>query len=198
MGKKLSWLALLAFLPLALAFGCGEQQGKVVQGRVIDKDKAKKSITLIKDIKHELGKPVYDQLPPEVFEMPTNPDEMGAEPKAGKLMKLDPQKRQITLYDMKTQNFKVIDYTPIDHKDKVGLRDPLVFDKKFPVVDRVKKAVTVYDKQARVLTTFSLPEEYFAQPDDTFGFGDEVRIFSKEPGKAKRLMNISETDIFKK
>jgi hypothetical protein len=198
MGKKLGWLILLAFLPLALAMGCGIQQGKVDQGRVIGKDKATKTITMIRDVKHELGKPVYDQLPPVSYMLPTDPAEMGPEPKAGKLMKLDPKKRQIIIFDVATQNFKTIPYTPIDHKDKVGLRNPLVFDKKFPVVDRVKKTVTVYDKQARVLTTFALPEEYFAQPDDTFGFGDEVRIYAKVPGKAQRLMNISETDIFKK
>jgi hypothetical protein len=159
---------------------------------------AKKTVTMIRDIKHELGKPVYDQLPPVTYTLPTNPDEMGPDPKAGKLMKLEAKKRQIIIYDDATQNFKTIDFTPIDHKDKVRLRDPLVFDKKFPVVDRVKKAVTVYDKRAMVLTTFSLPEEYFKLPDDTFGFGDEVRIYAKVPGKAQRLMNISETDIFKK
>jgi alpha-D-ribose 1-methylphosphonate 5-triphosphate synthase subunit PhnL len=66
------------------------------------------------------------------------------------------------------------------------------------VVDRAKQAVTVYDKRKKLLTTFTLPEEYFAMPDSTFGFGDEVRIYAKVPGKAQQLMNISGTDIFKK
>jgi hypothetical protein len=35
-------------------------------------------------------------------------------------------------------------------------------------------------------------------PDNTFGFGDEVRLYAKVPGKAARLMNVSETDIYKK
>jgi hypothetical protein len=197
MSKKLSWWALAAVLPLALLLSCGEQ-GKVAQGRVIAADKNQKTITIIKDVKHELGKPAYDQLPPVVYAIPQDPAEMGPEPKAGKLMLIDPKNRIIVIFDDETQNFKTIAFVPIDHKDGVGLRDPLVSGKKFPIVDRQKKVVTVYDKQKRMLTTFSLPEEYFARPDHTFGFGDEVRIYAKQEGQAIRLMNISETDIFKK
>jgi hypothetical protein len=197
MGKKFFWLALLAILPLALILGCGEQ-GKVDQGRVIATDKANKTITIIKDVKHELNKPVYNQLPPVTYAMPQNPAEMGPEPKAGKLMDVNHRVREIVIYDDATQNFKRIKYNPIDEKEGVGLRNPLVAGKKFPVVDRAKKAVTVYDKRKMLLTTFTLPEEYFAMPDNTFGFGDEVRIYAKVQGKATRLMNISETDIFKK
>jgi len=69
---------------------------------------------------------------------------------------------------------------------------------KFPKVDRDKKTITVYHKRKRLITTFSLPEEYFKLPAETFGFGDEVRIYAKVPGKSSRLMNISETDIYKK
>ena len=47
-------------------------------------------------------------------------------------------------------------------------------------------------------TTFSVPDEYFALPANTWDAGDEVRIYFKETGKALRLMNISKTDIFKK
>jgi hypothetical protein len=195
MGKILFRATLLAIL--ALLLGCGEQ-GKVAQGRVISSDKAKKTITIIKDIKHQVGKPVYDQLPPVVFVLPTNPAEMGPEPKAGKLMDVDHKAREIVIFDDATQQFKRVKYNPIDEKEGVGLRSPLVADKKFPIVDRSKKAITVYDKRKRLLTTFTLPEEYFALPDNTFGFGDEVRIYAKAPGQAQRLMNISETDIFKK
>lgn len=197
MYKKYLWLTLLPILFAALALGCAVQ-GKVDQGRVIAADKAKKTITIITDIKHELGKPVYDQLPPVVFALPTDPAEMGPEPKAGKLMEVNHKAREIVIFDDATQNFKRIKYHPIDEKEGVGLRSPLVAGKKFPVVDRVKKTVTVYDKRKRLLTTFTLPEEYFTRPDNTFGFGDEVRIYAKVPGKAQRLMNISETDIFKK
>jgi hypothetical protein len=198
MYKKYLWVTLLPILFAALALGCGQTQGQVEQGRVIAADNAKKTITMIRDVKHELGKPAYDQLPPVTFELPTNPAEMGAEPKAGKLMDVNHKAREIVIFDDATQNFKRIKYNPIDEKEGVGLRNPLVAGKKFPVVDRVKKTVTVYDKRNRLITTFALPEEYFTKPDNTFGFGDEVRIYAKLPGKAQRLMNISETDIFKK
>jgi hypothetical protein len=199
MGKKINWMSLMAIPALMiLAGGCGQQQGQVDQGRVIAADKAKKTITIIKDIKHVLNKPLYDQLPPVVFTLPTDPAKMGPEPKAGKLMDVDHKVRQIVIYDDATQNFKRIKYNPIDEKEGVGLRNPLVAGKKFPVVDRAKKAITVYDKRKGLLTTITLPEEYFALPDNTFGFGDEVRIYCKKPGQAFKLMNISETDIFKK
>jgi hypothetical protein len=195
--KRLGWFTLLAILPLALMFGCVER-GKVVQGRVINKDKEKKTIDLVLDIKHELGKPDYDQLPPVTYEFPKDPGEMGPEPKAGKLMDIDPDKKEIVIFDDTTQNFKTIAYIPIDVVKGVGLRDSRVASKKFPIVDREKKAITVYDKRKRLLTTFSLSEDYFKMPDETFGFGDEVRIYAKLPGKSSRLMNISETDIYKK
>jgi hypothetical protein len=197
MVRKLGWFTLLALLPLALVFGC-EKMGNVVQGRVVNKDKAKKTIDLVLDITHELGKPVYDQLPPVTYEFPKDPAEMGPEPKAGKLMEVDPDKKEIVIFDDATQNFKAITYIPIDVVKGVGLRDPRVAGKKFPIMDREKKAITVYHKRKMLITTFSLPEEYFKLPDETFGFGDEVRIYSKVPGKSHRLMNISETDIYKK
>jgi hypothetical protein len=197
MAKKMYLMTLLAVLAGALILGCGEQ-GKVEQGRAIAADKTKKTVTLILDVKHELGKPVYDQLPPTTVALPENPDEMGPMPKAGKLMSVNPDKKEIVIYDDATKNFKTIVYVPIEVKKGVALRDPLVAGKKFPVVDREKKTITVYDKRNRLITTFQLPEEYFQMPDNTFGFGDEVRIYAKVPGKAARLMNVSETDIYKK
>jgi hypothetical protein len=197
MAKKLYWLTFLAALAAALVLGCGEM-GKVDQGRAIATDNTKQTVTIIRDIKHELGKPEYDQLPPATFEFPKIPSEMGPTPKAGKLMAVDPDKKEVTIYDDASKGFKNIAFSPIDVRRNVGLRDPMVAGKKFPIIDRTKKTITVYDKRKRLVTTFSLPEQYFALPDETFGFGDEVRIYSKEPGKAARLMNISETDIYKK
>jgi hypothetical protein len=198
MAKNVCILTFLVILAGALILGCGQQQGKVEQGRAIATDNANKTVTLILDVKHELGKPVYNQVPPVTFAFPDDPHEMGQEPKAGKLMSVNPDKKEIVIYDDATKNFKTIVYVPVEVKKGVGLRDPLVAGKKFPVVDREKKTVTVYDKRNRLVTTFQLPEEYFQMPDNTFGFGDEVRLYAKAPGKAARLMNVSETDIYKK
>jgi hypothetical protein len=170
MGKKLNWLILLTILPIALALGCGEQ-GKVEQGRVIAFDKAKETVTFIVDTKHDTANPDYSGAP-LTFELPKDPMERGEDPKVGLRMKLDTKTREIVIYDMLT--------------------------KKFPLVDKEKKAITVYSGRQKLLVTFSVPEEYLALPASTWEAGDEVRIYYKVPGKAARFMNITKTDIFKK
>ena len=91
-----------------------------------------------------------------------------------------------------------INYTLIDQKENVAKNSPLVEGKKFPIVDKDKKAITVYSGRQKLLVTFSVPEEYLALPNNTWEAGDEVRVYYKEPGKALRFMNITRTDIFKK
>lgn len=201
--NKFSWLIVLIIVPLALGFGCGEL-GKVDQGRVIEFDKEKQTVTLIRDLKADPGKPDYNTLPPHTYSLPTEPMEMGPEPKAAYRMKLDTKKNQIIIYDTVTQNFLTIDYKLVDQKENLDPKDPLVYDKaadkakKFPVIDKEKKTITVYSKRQKILTVFTPPDEYFARPDKTWDAGDEVRIYYKEEGKARRFMNISKTDIFKK
>lgn len=196
MGKRLSWLILLAILPVALALGCGEQ-GKVEQGRVIGFDKAKETVTFIRDIKADTANPDYSGAP-VTFALPKEPKDRGEDPKVGMRMKLDTKAKEIVIYDLATKGTKKITYTLIDQKEGVAKDNPLVADKKFPQVDRGKKAITVYSGRQKILTTFSVPDEYLALPDDTWEAGDEVRIYYKEPGKALRFMNITRTDIFKK
>lgn len=199
--KKYCWMIGLAVLPVLLTLGCGEL-GKVDQGRTIAFDKAKKTVTVIRDKKGDSQNPDYSQLPPMTYALPTDPSEMGPDPKPGLRLKLDTDNNEIIIFDPTTQNLKTIKYTLVDQKEKVNRDDPLVFEndapKKFPVVDREKKAITIYSKRQKRLTTFTLPQEYFALPEYTWGAGDEVRIYYKEDGKARRLMNVTETDIFKK
>ncbi|MDP2799538.1 MAG: DUF4881 domain-containing protein, partial [Deltaproteobacteria bacterium] len=95
MAKRYSWITALAILPLILVLGCGEL-GKVDQGRVIEYDKEKGTVILIRDIKADPKNPDYTHLPPFTYELPKDPAEMGPEPKAGKRMKLDTKKSQIT------------------------------------------------------------------------------------------------------
>jgi Domain of unknown function (DUF4881) len=196
MGKKLSWLTLLVILPLVLVWGCGEQ-GKVEQGRVIGFDKSKETVTFIVDTKHDTANPDYSGAP-VTFALPKDSKERGADPKVGMRMKLDTKAREIVIYDPATQSMKKINYTLIDQKENVAKDSPLVAGKKFPNVDQEKKAITVYSGRQKLLVTFSVPEEYFTLPENTWEAGDEVRIYYKEPGKAARFMNITKTDIFKK
>jgi len=199
MGKKVSWWALVASLAATLVLGglgCGEL-GKVDQGRVIAFDKEKETVTFINDVKHDPANPDYSGAP-MTFSLPTDPADRGEDPKAGKRMKLDAKTREIVIYDTGTQSMKKITYTLIDQKEGVAKDDPLVKGKKFPLVEKDKKAITIYSGRQKLLTTFSLPEEYFALPDNTWEAGDEVRVYYKETGKALRFMNITRTDIFKK
>ena len=197
MAKRYIWLSVMALLPLALALGCGEM-GKVDQGRVIDYDQDKGIVTLIQDKKAEAGSPDYNTLPPHAYTIPADPNEMGPEPKAGKRMKLDVEKKEIVLFDAANQNFKAVKFDLVDKKQGVAKNDPLVEGKKFPVIDIERKTISIYSGRQKLLVVFSVPDEYMSLPPDTWEAGDEVRIYYKEPGKALRLMNISKTDIFKK
>jgi len=196
MRKKYSWLTLLAILTLVLIWGCGEQ-GKVEQGRVIAFNKAAETVTFIVDTKHDTANPDYSGAP-LTFALPKEPMERGEDPKVGMRMKLDTKTKEIVIYDPASKGMKKITYTLIDQKDNVAKNSPLVAGKKFPIVDKDKKAITVYSGRQKLLVTFSVPEEYLALPADTWEAGDEVRIYYKEPGKAARFMNITKTDIFKK
>ncbi|MBI5605340.1 MAG: DUF4881 domain-containing protein [Deltaproteobacteria bacterium] len=199
--KKYCWMIGLVLVPILIGLGCGDL-GKVEQGRVIQFDKTKWTVTLVRDRQADPQNPDYCQLPPITFALPADPQEMGPEPKAGLRIKLDTKNNQIVFFDPASQNFKTIQYTLIDQKEKIAKDNPLVLDegkpKKFPIIDREKKAITVYSKRQQILTTFTIPEEYFGLPENTWDAGDEVRIYYKEEGKARRFMNITKTDIFKK
>jgi len=198
MGKNRHWVAAwLMFLSLAFMAGCGEY-GKVDQGRVIKFDKDKQLVTIIRDVREDPQNPDYSHLPPITYELPKNPDDVGADPKAGLRMKLDPKNKEIVLFDPVSGSFKTIRYTLLDQKENLGKDDPLIKDKKFPLVDREKKTVTIFSGRQKLLVTFSVPDEYFSLPDSAWEAGDEARFYYKESGKALRFMNVSKTDIFKK
>ncbi|MBF0303985.1 MAG: DUF4881 domain-containing protein [Desulfamplus sp.] len=187
----------LAVVVVMVITGCNDE-GKVIQGRVIAYDKENKKVTFIEDKSIIKGKPEYTILPPVVFTTPEDKNEMGAHPSVGQRMKLDVDKNTINIFDTATQQFKEIAYTLIERKDNVSKDSPLVRDKKFPIVDKNAKTIQIFSKRQKILVTFSLPEEYFSLPDETWAAGDEVRIYYKEPGKALRMMNITTTDLFKK
>jgi len=195
--KKGFWLNLLVAMPLVILLGCAEE-GKVDQGRVVAFDQDKKLVTLIRDKRIDTLNPDYSYLPPLTYALPVDPQEIGPLPKAGGRIKLDAEKNQIIVFDPKTQNFKTIDFKPVEKKTGVDRNDPLVKDKKFPVVDKAKKTVTIYSSRQKILETISVAEEYLSLPPSTWDAGDEVRIYYKQEGQALRYMNISRTDIFKK
>jgi hypothetical protein len=203
MSMKSMWRTLLVALPMVLLLGCSEP-GKVDQGRVIKFDEATKTMVFIRDKANDTQNPDYTYLPPVTYTLPADPKEIGPLPKAGGRMKIDNKKNQITIFDPATQNFKTIDFVMVDYKENIDKNHPLVYDKeadkakKFPVVDKDKKTVTIYSGRQKTLSVIQLPEEYFAMPDSTWDAGDEARVYYKEDGKALRFMNISKTNIYKK
>jgi hypothetical protein len=194
--------AVLPILPLVLFAAC--DFGKVDQGRVVKFDRESGSVTIIRDLRNDSQNPDYSFLPAQVYTLPEDPTETGPEPKAGLRMKLDTRKNQITVYDPEAGDFETITYTLLQQKENIGKEDPAVYDasekkaRRFPVVDREKKTITVYSSRQKTFTTFSLTEKYFSLPDFTWDAGDEVRIYYKQEGKALRFMNITKTDIYKK
>jgi len=204
MARKCNWLlTLFIMLPLALVAGCGEL-GQVDQGRVVSFDREKWTATIIRDKAMDSKNPDYSYLPPMTYALPKDPMEMGEEPKPGGRMKLDAKAKQITIFDPATQNFKTIDFTLIDQKENVAKTDPLVYDvaekkaRKFPMVDKEKKTITIYSERQKILDTFSLPDEYFNLPESTWDAGDEIRVYYHKEGVAQRCMNVTKTDIYKK
>ncbi len=200
--RRFLLMLLVVALPLGLV-GCGEY-GKVDQGRVIAYDKNAKTVTLIQDKAMEPLNPDYSILPPHTYKLPVDPAEMGPEPKAGQRMKLDTKTNIIRIFNTKTQAFEDIAFKMVDLQENIDRNHPLVFDKaadaakKFPMVDRDKKTVTIYSGRQKMLCTISMPDEYFALPDATWDAGDEVRVYYKAEGVSLRFMNITKTDIFKK
>ncbi len=191
-----------AVLGCCVVFG-GCNFGKVDQGRVLQYNKDKKTVTIIRDVSTDPNVPKYEGSP-VTYTMPTKPSEIGPEPKPGGRLNLDMVKREITIVNPSTNRIEVLPFTLVDKRDNVDKNDPLVFDatqgkaKKFPIVDREKKTITIYSSRQKLLVTFSVSDEYFSLPESTWDAGDVVRIYFKEEGKARRFMNVTKTDIYKK
>lgn len=198
--KTLSgWVIAVMVLALALS-GCNF--GKVDEGRTVKYDKEKRVVTIIRNTGDEKN-PKYEG-PPVSYKLPDDPNETGPEPKEGGRLNLDVAKQQITIFNPETQKIETIPITIIEKQENIDKENPLVFDvaqgkpKKFPVVDKERKTITIYSSRQKLLVTFSLPGEYFNLPPSTWDSGDAVRIYYKEEGKASRFMNVTRTDIYKK
>lgn len=198
----ISLAAAALVMPLA---GCSKDDyPKVEQGRTVAYNKDTREVTLIHDSAIDSLNPKYDVLPAAVFKLPTDPAETGPEPKAGGRLKLDTVKKEIEIYDHKTQKLVFLPINITDLQQNIDREHPLVYDKdakkakKFPVVDKEKKTVTIYSGRQKMLCTFTLPDQYADYPESLWDAGDEVRLTFRTPGQALRFMNITKTDIFKK
>jgi len=193
--KKMLTL-LLACAPVLFTLGCSDY-GKVDQGRVIAFDKQNGLVTVIRDSAGTTNKPKYDVLPPITVKVTTDPDEMGPHPAAGKRLLFDTDGKKLVVFDAVAGSIKTITYTPLMEASNVAKDDVRVKGVQFPIVDRQNKAITIYSSRDRKLVKFTLADEYFALPDDTWKAGDDVRYYYKQPGQALRMMNVSATDVMK-
>jgi hypothetical protein len=189
-------LSTIALLAASIAtLGC-VGFGHVQQGRVVIYDKAEGWITLIADSNPlQPDHPRYNVLPPVTIRVPEDPKEMGPTPEAGLLLRLDWAHQEAVIFDPATQKFRHVPYRVVEQHDNVRRGDPRVARKPFPVVDRAGRTITVYDARDRKLIVFSVAEELLQLPDETWKFGDEVRYYYKDPGRALRLMNVSKTEL---
>jgi hypothetical protein len=192
--RKLSPAAALCFAGAVLLAGC--RFGRVNQGQVVEYDKQQGLVTLIPDSNYrEPGNPRFDVLPPVVVRVPADPGEMGPEPEPGRLLQIDWRARRVVVFDRQTRTFLTIPYTLVNQSDNVGPSDARVAKKRFPLIDRAAKTITVYSPYDRKLAVFSAPDEYLGLPADTWRFGDEIRYYYKDPHRALRLMNVTKTDL---
>ena len=204
MNAKSILTTLLCILTVVLLTSCGKGYGKVDQGRAIEYDREKGTITLIRDLKTDPGNPEYSHLPAVIYSLPKNQADIGAEPKTGYRLKLDTKKSQIKIFDPGTGQFRTIDYKLIKQLDGIEKDSPLVFDKasgktrEFPVIDKEAKTITTYSGRQKILTTFSVADEYLSLPAKTWEAGDDVRIEYKEDGKALKFANLTRTDSYRK
>ncbi len=196
------YILLITFSCMLVTGGCNEF-GRVDQGRVIAYDQNEQTIVMLRDKSPDSKKPDYTELPPISYTLPSDPDETGPAPRTGKLMNINMDKKEVDIFIENTNTIATVTYTLVEEK-KIDPKDPLVYDsqnqktREFPLMDQNNKTITVFLEDTKTLITFSVPDEYFALPPDTWTMGDEVRMYYKEPGKALRFMNISKTDIFKK
>ncbi|MDW8136326.1 MAG: DUF4881 domain-containing protein [Thermodesulfobacterium sp.] len=183
-------IALIALSP--------KEFGQVVQGRTIDYDEKNMIVTVVLDARQDAKNPDYSILPPVKFKLPEKDYMRGPIPKAGKRIKLDLDKKEVVIFDDATQNFLHIPIEIVEKKTGIRKDDPLVKDKKFPIIDKEKSTVTTYSARLQTYIIFRVPQEHIDRPPITWEAGDEVRIYYREPGKAHKFMNVSKTDIYKK
>jgi len=184
------WLTLVAGTMLLLA-GCGDF-GQVEQGLVVATEG--NVLTLILD-SNPRGDASYDRTPAVTVRIPEDTDQMGPAPAAGKLVKLDTEASEVTVYNAAEQRLITIGFELVEREGGVYPDDARVAASGAPKVDAANRTVTLYSPRTRELVTITVPDEYLSLPADTWQSGDEVRYYFRDPAQALRMMNVSQTRI---
>lgn len=187
-------IASVAALSLSL---CACDFGQVEQGRTVAYDKEQGVVTLMQDANHSSAHPQYTgQL--VTFKKPVDPKEMGPEPTAGGRLAFSAEKNMMKIYNPNTKAIQDITVQTVEVKQNVLRDDPLVKGKTFPVVDKAAMTVTTYSPRQRVLAVIKVPADVIDLPESTWKAGDDMRVYYKQAGQALRMMNVSQTNIYKR
>ncbi len=188
--------ASIIILPVLLA-GCGGA-GRVNQGQVVEYERSKGLITVVQDSNYrDPSAPRFDVLPPVTIRTPKDPREMGPEPEAGRLLLIDCAHRRAVIFAPATQSLRSVAFELVSEQNGVLPSDSRVRATHFPRVDRATRTITVYSPHDRRLVAFIVAPQDVDLPEESWRFGDEIRYYYKDPGRALRLMNVSKTDLNK-
>ena len=189
---------LVAFVAaLSLFLSACDFDGGVEQGRCVAFNPETKQLTMVEDTSLDQHNPHYSG---KVFTFTLPPEErdMGPAPETGDLLQLDPDKGKLLWYDPSTGSVQemTVNYTAVEKN--VGPKSDKLKGKKFPIIDKDNRTITVYSPRLEELVTFQVGEDAINLPENTWKAGDEVRIaYRKEnKGQAIRIMNVSKTNIF--
>lgn len=160
-------------------------------GRVIGYDAADKKITFIED---SLGwtnpkRPEFTVLPPKVVTLAEDPGDMA--PKAGGRLRIDLEKKEITIFNATTQLIETFAVEIISNETGVEPDSAQLSGKTFPVIDKAKAEITIYSKRQKSLSTVKVPEKYMALDDATWGDGHNIQVSIGADGKATSFVNLS-------
>lgn len=157
----------------AVALGCltSVALAEEVMGRCVAFDKAKNTITIIKDTNNNKVNPNF-QLPPATYELPGGAEAV----KVGKRIDLDTKASKLKYYDDLSHSFKTIDFTLVEKKEAVEPSDALVASAKFPVINKDKKTVSIYSKRQKMLTVISVSADAAALSESIYDSGDDLKL----------------------
>lgn len=184
-------------MALSMLLAACDFNGGVEQGRCVEFNRDANTVTMVVDTTLDQHNPHYSGKV-DTFKLPTNPLDMGPEPEAGGCLMIEPEKNQLVYYDASSKSIRELPIEVVHIARDVDEKSREVRDKKFPVIDREKRTVTLYSPRLQELITFRVAEDDLKMAPYIFTLGNEVRIaFRKDmPGQAIRFMNVSKTSIF--
>lgn len=188
-------VALVAGLSFCLS-AC-DFEGGVEQGRCVAFNAETKTLTLVEDTSLDQHNPHYSGKI-FTFTLPPEARDMGPAPETGDLLQLDPDAGKLLWYDPTTKSVQEMAVTYTAVEKNVSPRSDKLKGKKFPIIDKANRTITVYSPRLEELVTFQVSEDAINMPDNTWVAGDEVRVAYRKEKKdqAIRIMNVSKTNIF--